>query len=323
MPPAAETSIRIAVVAFNGISPFHLSVPSLVFDENRQGIDLPGFRVRVCSFEPSPLRTSAGFDISPHYDLSELRQADVIVIPSWRDTEERPPEHLLSELRIAHARGARIVGLCLGAFVLAEAGLLDGLKATTHWHWAESFARKYPQVLLDANVLYAESGNLLTSAGTAAGLDCCLYLMQQLCGAQATHKVARRLVVAPHRSGGQAQFIERPIPLAGEQDRMGQLLEWLGRHFTQTHSLDTLAERVAMSRRSFTRHFRQLTGTTVGQWLLTQRLSHAQRLLETSPHGIEAIAAQSGFGTALSLRHHFTSTFQLSPTAYRAQFRRH
>lgn len=324
MPPmkrSTKHSIQIAVIAFNGISPFHLSVPTLVFDENRQGIDMPHFSVRVCSFESGPLRTSAGFDITAHYDLSELREADVIVMPSWRDTEERPPEELLNELRTAHARGARIVGLCLGAFVLAEAGLLDGCKATTHWHWADTFARQYPQVMLDADVLYAESGTLLTSAGTAAGLDCCLYLMQQLCGAEATHKVARRLVIAPHRSGGQAQFIERPIPQAGEQDRMGQLLQWLGRHFTQPHTLDALAERVAMSRRSFTRHFRQLTGTTVGQWLLGQRLAHAQRLLETGQQGIEAVAAESGFGSALSLRQHFSAAFQLSPSAYRAQFR--
>ncbi len=313
-------TIQIAVITFNGISPFHLSVPTLVFDEQREGIGMPRFALKVCGFEPSPLSTSAGFDIQVRHGLEALDQADVIIMPSWRDTEERPPEPLLEALRQAHLRGTRIVGLCLGAFVLAEAGLLDGCKATTHWNWAAAFARRYPRVLLDADVLYAESGHLLTSAGTAAGLDCCLYLMQQLCGAEATHKVARRLVVAPHRSGGQAQFIERPLPLAGEQDRMGQLLQWLGRNFTQAHSLDDLADRAAMSRRSFTRHFRQLTGTTVGQWLLGQRLSHAQRLLESSAQSIEAVALEAGFGTALSLRQHFNASLRISPSAYRAQF---
>ncbi|QXI27252.1 helix-turn-helix domain-containing protein [Pseudomonas vanderleydeniana] len=314
------TTLRIAVIAFNGISPFHLSVPTLVFAEQREGIDMPRFSLEVCGFEPGPLSTCAGFDIQVHHGLEVLEQADVIIMPSWRDTEERPPEALLQALRQAHARGKRIVGLCLGSFVLAEAGLLDGHKATTHWNWATAFARRYPKVQLDADVLYAESGHLLTSAGTAAGLDCCLYLMQQLCGAEITHKVARRLVIAPHRSGGQAQFIERPIATAGEQDRIGQLLQWLGQHFTRNHSLDELAERAAMSRRSLTRHFRQMTGTTIGQWLLGQRLSHAQRLLEGSTRSIEAIAVESGFNSALSLRQHFNASLHISPSAYRAQF---
>lgn len=316
----ADSLIRVAVIAFNGISPFHLSVPTLVFDEQHQGADMPRFQLRVCGFESGPLHTSAGFDIQVHHGLEQLLDADVVIMPSWRDTLERPPQPLLDALCAAHRRGARLVGLCLGAFVLAETGLLDGCQATTHWNWAQAFAAKYPKVLLDAEVLYAESGTLLTSAGTAAGLDCCLYLMQQLCGAHSTHKIARRLVIAPHRSGGQAQFIERPIPASGEQDRMGQLVQWLGQHFTQPHSLDALAQRVAMSRRSFTRHFRQLTGTTVGQWLLGQRLSHAQRLLESSRQSIDAIALASGFGSALSLRQHFNAALQLSPSAYRAQF---
>ncbi|SEI24753.1 helix-turn-helix domain-containing protein [Pseudomonas asplenii] len=314
------TTIHIAVIAFNGISPFHLSVPTLVFAEQREGIDMPRFSLKVCGFEDGPLSTAAGFDIQVHHGLEVLEQADVIIMPSWRDTEERPPEPLLEALRQADAKGTRIVGLCLGAFVLAEAGLLDGRKATTHWNWAAAFTRRYPRVLLDADVLYAESAHLLTSAGTAAGLDCCLYLMQQLCGAEVTHKVARRLVVAPHRSGGQAQFIERPIALAGEQQRIGQLLQWLGEHFTHDHSLDDLAERAAMSRRSLTRHFRQITGTTIGQWLLAQRLSHAQRLLESSSQSIETIALEAGFGSALSLRQHFNASLRISPSAYRAQF---
>ncbi|ERO64551.1 GlxA family transcriptional regulator [Pseudomonas piscis] len=314
--------IRIAVIAFDGISPFHLSVPLLVFAEQNQQLELPSFQVRVCAFEQPPLRTSAGFDITAHHDLDELHEADVIVMPSWRDSLERPPQELLDALCHAHGRGARLLGLCLGAFVLAETGLLDGQPATTHWRWAPVFAQRYPRVALDADVLYAEAGNLLTSAGTVAGLDCCLYLLQQLCGAQTTHKLARHLVIAPHRSGGQAQFIERAMPKGGERDRMAPLLQWLEQHFAQEHSLNDLAARVAMSRRSFTRHFRQLTGTTVGRWLLGRRLSHAQRLLETSQQGIEAIALASGFTSALSMRQHFTGVLQLSPSAYRAQFRR-
>lgn len=313
--------VRIAVIAFDGISPFHLSVPLLVFDEQSPELGLPRFQVRVCTFERLPLRTSAGFDITVQHDLDELQTADVIVMPSWRDSLERPPQILLDALCHAHRRGARLVGLCLGAFVLAETGLLDGHKATTHWRWAGTFAKKFPQVALDADVLYAESGTLLTSAGTVAGLDCCLYLLQQLCGAHSSHKLARHLVIAPHRSGGQAQFIERAMPRSGERDRLAPLLQWLEQHFAEDHSLDALAARVAMSRRSFTRHFRQLTGTTVGQWLLDQRLSHAQRLLETSQQSIDAIAHASGFASALSMRQHFSAVLHLSPSAYRAQYR--
>lgn len=317
-----DPPLRIAVIAFDGISPFHLSVPLLVFDEQHQDFELPRFQVRVCAFESLPLRTSAGFEITVHHDLSELHEADVIVMPSWRDSLERPPQVLLDALYNAHQRGARLVGLCLGAFVLAETGLLNGHKATTHWHWARAFSEKYPEVELDADVLYAQAGTLLTSAGTAAGLDCCLYLLQQLCGAQSAHKLARRLVIAPHRSGGQAQFIDHPLPQAGERNPMGQLLQWLGENFTRNHSLDSLAERATMSRRSFTRHFRQLTGTTLGQWLLGRRLNHAQRLLETSQQSIDAIAVESGFVSTLSMRQHFNAVLHLSPSAYRAQYRR-
>lgn len=320
MDQTSPNALKVAVVAFNDISAFHLSVPTLVFDENRTGADMPCFSLLVCAMEPGPLRTSAGFDIYARYGLEVLAEADIIIVPSWRDVDERPPQALLDGLRSADRRGARIVGLCLGAFVLAEAGLLDGKKATTHWHWAAAFARKYPNVLLDADVLYADAGHLLTSAGSAAGLDCCLYLLQKLYGADISHRVARRLVIAPHRSGGQAQFIERPMPIAAEQDRMGKLLEWLNSHFTAPHTLDALAARAAMSRRTFTRHFRQLTGTTVGDWLLGQRLAHAQRLLESTPQSIETIAQVAGFGSALSLRQHFNSALHTSPSAYRAQF---
>jgi transcriptional regulator GlxA family with amidase domain len=311
----------IAVLAFDGISPFHLSVPCLVFGEERSEEGTPRYRLLVCSVEGGPLRTNAGFRIEAAHGLRALAQAGMVIVPSWRDDLGRPPEALLSALRKAHQRGARIVGLCLGAFVLAEAGLLDGRPAATHWHLGTAFAERYPQVQLDPQVLYVDDGDVVTSAGTAAAIDCCLHLMRQRHGAEVANRAARRMVVAPHRQGGQAQYIEQPVPASGADHRLAKVLAWVGKHLDQPHSLDALAERAAMSRRTFTRHFRQATGTTVVQWLLNQRLARAQRLLETTDRSIDAVAADAGFGSAVSLRQHFAAAFNTSPLAYRREFR--
>lgn len=310
-----------AVVAFDRISAFHLSVPCLVFGEDRRDAGVPPLRVDVCSLESSPLRTSAGFHIDVPHGLARLGSAATILVPSWRDVHERPPEPLLQALRRAHARGARIVGLCLGAFVLAEAGLLDGRTATTHWHWADVFAQRFPRVRLDREVLYVQDGPIVTSAGTAASLDCCLHLLRQDFGAEVAARVARRLVVAPHRRGGQAQFIEQPLQADAEADRLSSVLGWVSANLQREHTLDALAKRAGMSRRTFTRRFRQITGTSVNPWLAHQRVTQAQRMLETSDASIEQIALQTGFGSALSLRQHFTRELRTSPSEYRSNFR--
>jgi transcriptional regulator GlxA family with amidase domain len=319
---ALPDACKIAVVAFDGISPFHLSVPCLVFGEYSGGVGMPEFQVQVCAIEGDTLRTSAGFDIATRHGLNALRRADIVIVPSWHDDCRSAPRALLDALRKAHKRGARIVGLCLGAFPLAEAGLLDGKTATTHWSFAQVLAERYPEVQVDHDVLYVDEGDVLTSAGVAAGLDCCLHLLRQMCGAEAANRVARRLVIAPHRQGGQAQFIEQPLPESRNDDRLSKVLEWATRHLDQPHSIDTLAKRAAMSRRSFTRHFRQTTGTTVLQWLMNQRLARAQRMLETSDHAIEVVAQEAGFGSALSLRQHFRTAFNTLPSDYRKLFRR-
>ena len=317
-PKSAPTTV--AVVAFDGISPFHLSVPCLVFGEDRSAIGVPPFRLLVCATYKGRMRTSAGFDIDVAHDLAALRRAQIVIVPSWRDTTERPPAALLEALRRAHRRGAQIVGLCLGAFVLADAGLLDGREATTHWSYAAAFAARYPAVRLDPDVLYVDHGDVLTSAGTAASLDCCLHLLRQRCGAEVANRVARRLVVAPHREGGQAQFIEQPLPAAQRDDKLQALLGWVVQHLDEAHSVDSLASRVAMSRRTFTRHFRLATGTTLLQWLLNQRLARARRLLETTERAVEWVAVEAGFGSAVSLRQHFAASLGTSPSRYRAQF---
>ncbi|HEY1394206.1 MAG TPA: helix-turn-helix domain-containing protein [Methylibium sp.] len=319
LPTSREDTV--AVVAFDGISPFHLSVPCLVFGEDRSDAGVPRYRLLVCAAEHGPLRTTAGFQIEAPHGLKAIDKAGMVIVPSWRDDLATPPAALLQALRRAHRRGARIVGLCLGAFVLAEAGLLDGLAATTHWHLAPAFAERYPQVRLEPMVLYVDEGDIVTSAGTAAAIDCCLHLMRQQHGAEVANRAARRMVVAPHRQGGQAQYIERPVPESGADHRLTKVLAWITRHLDQPHSLDALAERAAMSRRSFTRHFRQATGTTVVKWLLNQRLARAQRLLETTDHSIDAVACEAGFGSAVSLRQHFGAALNTSPLAYRREFR--
>lgn len=313
--------LRVAVVAFEGITPFHLSVPCLVFGTAPDAGSPPRFEVLVCAAGPQRLRTAAGFAILAEHGLAALDDADIVVLPSWHDDCRPAPPALLDSLRRARARGAVLVGLCLGAFPLAEAGLLDGKSAATHWGFAERLAGRYNKVRVDAKVLYVDEGAVLTSGGVAAGLDCCLHLLRRLCGADAGNKVARRILVAPHRDGGQAQFIERPLPVLAGEGRFAQVLEWMAQHLQEEHSLDSLAARAAMSRRNFTRHFRVATGTSVKQWLLGQRLLHARRLLEASEAPIEDIAQEAGFGNALSLRQHFKAALQTSPSAYRKRFR--
>lgn len=309
----------IAIVAFDRISSFHLSAPCVVFGEPHPGV--PPFDFAVCTAQPGRLATTSGFSIIVDHGLDKLLTADTVIVPSWRDPAERAPAALLAALVAAHARGARIVGLCLGAYVLAQAGLLDGRAATTHWAYAEDFARRHPGVHLQPDVLYLEDDQILTSAGTAAAIDCCLYMLRQQLGGEIANSVARRLVVPPHRQGGQAQFIAQPLPAKATDTRLSGLLDWVRANLDQAHTLDSLAARAAMSRRTFTRHFRQMTGTTVGTWLLDERLALAQRLLESSGHSVETVSGLAGFGSAVSLRQHFRAAFGISPVAWRRTFR--
>ena len=311
----------VAIVAFDGISPFHLSVPCIVFGEDYSAGGVPRFELRVCAAEPHVLRTTAGFTIAAPHSLEAIATADIVIVPSWCDVLQAPSEALIDALRRAHGRGAQMVGLCLGAFVLAAAGILDGRPATTHWAWAETFARRYPAIRVDAAVLYVDDGDVLTSAGTAASLDCCLHLLRRRCGGRAANYVARRLVVPPHRQGSQAQFVEQPVGIDARDERLAALLEWVRQNLRESHSLDSLAQRVLMSRRTFTRRFRQATGTTVGAWLLGARLARAQHLLETTDESVERIAETAGFGSAVSLRQHFAEALKTSPSNYRREFR--
>lgn len=317
-----EKTITIAVAAYEGINPFHLSIPHMVFDKSRNKDDGgPHIKVITAGIRKGEIETSMGFSMTIEIDLEAFSQAQIIIIPSWPDVNTPVPQRLISALTCAHKNGAKIVGLCLGSVVLAEAGLLDGKQATTHWQWADDFTRRYPAVQLDASQLYIDREDIVTSAGVAAAIDCCLHLLRQICGAEITNQVARKMVVAPLRQGGQAQFIDKPLLASHQDNRLSQLLQWITLHPELPHTIDSLAERAMMSRRTFTRHIRQITGTTITQWLLTQRIVKAQRMLESGSQSIETIAIEAGFGSVTSLRHHFAKTLNIPPSTYRKQFR--
>lgn len=312
---------RIAVFVFEGISPFHLSVPHLVFGEARTGLDLPVFELVYFALAPGRVHTSMGSQIAVTQGLEAMQHADLIIFPSWQQVDQPVAPALLAALQQAHQRGAVVLGLCLGAFIVAEAGLLDGRTATTHWEWAEPFARRFPRVTLDAQVLYIDHGDVITSAGTAAGLDCCLHVLRKQCGAERAARLARRLVIPPHRQGGQAQFVEHPVRPEQHPDRLGQTLEWARSQLTEPLDIDRLAAHAAMSRRTFTRHFAKATGMSVVQWLTVQRVTQAQRLLETTDWPIEQVAQRAGFGSVLSLRQAFSKELNTTPRQYRREFR--
>ncbi len=313
----------IAVVAMDRTPLFHLSVPCEVLGADRSDMGLPRHEVRVARACRGPVESSNGVTLQAPYGLEALDDADIVIVPWWgRLAGQAPPARLIAALRTAHARGARIVGLCGGAFVLAEAGLLDGKRATTHWRYAGDLAAAYSRVRVEPQVLYVDEGDVLTSAGTAAAIDLCLHLLRSLDGAEVANAVARRMVVPPHRSGGQAQYVDVPVPDPGTDDGLATAMRWALEHLDGPLGVEDLAERAVMSRRTFTRQFRQRTGTSALQWLLQQRTILAQRLLETTDLPVEVVARRSGFGSAVTLRGHFQRTLGTSPRDYRATFSR-
>lgn len=312
----------VAAIAFNGISPFHLSVPCLVFGETRPDFGLPRFDFRVCAVEEGPLRGAGGLEFTTPHRLDGLADAEIVIVPSWHDDGRAPPDALTEALVRAHGRGALIVGLCLGGLPVASAGLVDGREATTHWAFAERFAALHPAVRLRPEVLYVDNGDVITSAGVAAGLDCCLHIVRKRYGADAALRLARSLVLAPHRQGGQAQFIEPPVRSVPAEDKLARALEKVRATLDRPHSLDTVAAEAMMSRRTFTRRFHRTIGTSFGHWLTDQRVMLAQKLLETTARSVEEIAFEAGFGTTASLRQNFAARLQTSPAQYRLAFAR-
>lgn len=310
---------RVVAVAYHGLCTFEFGVVVEVFALPRPEVKVPWYRFTVCSLERGPVRATGGVTVQATRGLRALTQADTIVMPGWRDADERPPEALLNALRGAHRRGARVVSVCSGVFVLAAAGLLDGKRATTHWRYAERLAERFPQVRVEPDVLYVDEGTVLTSAGSAAGIDLCLHVVRSDYGAAIANQVAKRLVVPPHRDGGQAQYVSGPVHTDAARS-LARLLEWVHANLHRDLTVEALARQARMSSRSFARRFRAETGTTPHRWLTYQRLLAAQRRLEATDESVDEIAEQVGMQTAATLRHHFRARFRTSPSAYRRRF---
>ena len=314
----------VAVVVLDGFAPFELGVVCEVFGTDRRAQGLPGYDFAVVAGEPGPLRAEAGFTLQAPFGLDRLETADLIVVPATSDERcgrAEWPEPLLAALQRAVERGARVLSVCTGAFVLGAAGLLDGRACTTHWRHSDRLARLYPAAKVDPAVLYVDANPVITSAGTAAGIDACLYLVRKEQGSRVANAIARRMVVPPHRDGGQAQFVEKPV---GEPacDTLGDLIEWMQRNLEKLVTVDDLADVAAMSPRTFARRFVQETGTTPQRWLTGQRILLAQQLLEETDETVDVIAERAGFGTAATFRHHFRTWCATTPQAYRRTFRK-
>ncbi|MTE19161.1 helix-turn-helix domain-containing protein [Streptomyces sp. TRM43335] len=312
----------VAVLLFGGGPIFESSIPLSVFGIDRQDAGVPRYRLLVCAGEEGPLRTTGGLELTAPYGLEALSRAGTIVVPAWRSITQPPPSAALDALRRAHEEGARIIGLCTGAFVLAAAGLLDGRPATTHWMYAPTLAKRYPAVHVDPRELFVDDGDILTSAGTAAGIDLCLHVVRTDHGAEAAGALARRLVVPPRRgNGGQERYLDRSLPEEIGTDPLAEVVAWALEHLHEQFDVETLAARAYMSRRTFDRRFRSLTGSAPLQWLITQRVLQAQRLLETSDYSVDEVAGRCGFRSPVALRGHFRRQLGASPAAYRAAYR--
>jgi transcriptional regulator GlxA family with amidase domain len=309
---------RVAALLLDGTTQFESAVAYEVFGVDRRWLTPQWYEFRLVSGEGGPVRTEAGFVLDTPFELDSLDWADTLIVLPADNGIGNPAVH--EALRRAHSRGARLASICTGAFVLAAAGLLDGRRATTHWAHAGRFASSYPDVDLDPHVLYVEDDNIITSAGSAAGIDMCLHLVRRDLGSDVANAVARRMVVPPHRDGGQAQYVDVPLP-AGEVDTLGPLLDWALANLDQPLTVDELARRAATSPRTLMRRFHAATGTTPLQWLLTQRVRRAQHLLEATDEPVERVATLAGFGTAANLRQHFTRAVGVAPATYRRTFR--
>lgn len=312
---------NVAVALLDGVHPFELGVVCEVFGLDRSDEGLPVYDFAVASAEGPTLSTHAGFTVGTSHGLERLEEADLIAVPAGNAYVHRTyPAELLDALRRAADRGARVLSVCSGVFLLGAAGLLDGRRCAVHWRHAEELARQYPRAIVEPDVLYVDADPVITSAGTAAGIDACLHLVRKEQGPQVANAIARRMVVPPHRDGGQAQYVDRPLPRS-RCDTVGEVLVWMEEHLDEDVTVEQLAARAHMSPRTFARRFQQETGTTPYRWILRQRVLLAQRLLEATDETMDAIAGRTGFGTAAALRHQFVRSLGTTPQAYRRAFR--
>ena len=315
---AQEVHSQVVALAFEGLLAFEFVVVAELFGRPRPEFE-QWYDFKVCAIDPPPVRGSGGVLIDAEHDLELLERADTIVVPGWRDVDSPPPPELVDRLRAAYERGARLLSICTGSFMLAATGLLDGRRATTHWVWAEKLARRFPAIRVEPGVLYVDEGRIMTSAGSAAGIDLCLYVIRTDFGAGVANAVARRMVVPPHRDGGQSQFIDHPMTLE-QQCSFSPLLDWMRENLTEEHTVENLAERAGLSPRTFARRFQHLVGTSPHRWLTRERIFRAQELLEKTSASVDRVAEEAGFGSAQVLRLHFRRHIGTTPTGYRKTF---
>jgi AraC family transcriptional regulator, transcriptional activator FtrA len=311
----------VAAVAYDRLCTFEFGCTVELFALPRPELDVPWYEFAVCAAEKGPIRAAGGIAVQVSHSLRLLERADTIVVPGWRDADEAPPPDLLRKLRQAYDRGARLCSICSGVFVLAAAGVLTGKRATTHWKYVDRLAARYPDIIVAANALYVDEGQILTSAGSAAGLDMLVHLVRKDFGPRVANQVAQRLVIPPHREGGQAQFVPRPVS-ADERGRLAKLLDWIRSHLSSEHTIESLAEQAAMSPRTLQREFKSATGLAPYAWIVRERIERAKELLETGRLPAQRIAERVGMGSAESLRHHFRLRVGTTPAQYRARFSR-
>ncbi|MBB3607859.1 AraC family transcriptional activator FtrA [Rhizobium sp. BK602] len=312
---------HVAALVYDGLCTFEFGVAYEIFGLPRPEMGENWYRFSACGIEDGPLRAAGGLSVQVDHGLDSLAEADLIIVPGWRGIAAPVPAPLIAALQAASRRGARIMSLCSGVAVLAAAGLLAGRKATTHWRYVDAIAARYPDITVDADVLYVDEDAVLTAAGSAAAIDLCLHVVRRDFGPEGANSVARRLVVPPHREGGQAQYIEAPVLRQREGARLGPLLEWMRERLQEEQPIAMLAARAGMSTRTFQRRFEATTGMAPGEWLLAERLRYARDLLEKETMiSLDDVAVASGFGSLATMRHHFRERLAVSPSDYRKRF---
>ncbi|HEX4709001.1 transcriptional regulator FtrA [Phenylobacterium sp.] len=318
-PQKPTANLLVAVLVYDGLCTFEYGIAVEVFGLPRPELGPGWYRLVTCAVEPGPMRACGGLRVEADQGLEALETAGTIIVPGWKGPDVAPPRPLIEALQRAHARGARLVSICSGVFVLAATGLLKNRRVTTHWRYAGRLAAAFPDVIFDADVLYIDEGQILTSAGSAAGLDLALHLVRRDHGPDIANHVARRLVMPAHRNGGQRQYVEKPVA-ARERSRLSDLLDEMRDRLEHPYTISELARSAAMSERTFNRRFLDATGQTPGAWLVMARVDRARALLESGDLSIEEVARRSGFGGPATLRHHFRRQLGVSPTDYREQF---
>ncbi|MBB4916277.1 helix-turn-helix domain-containing protein [Streptosporangium saharense] len=322
LPFPVRRARTVAAVAFDGMAPFELGCVVEVFGIPRPELEVPWYDLTVCAETPGDLRIVGGFTMRAGYGLDAVAWADTVVVPAVADVRGEVSAELVATLRTAHERGARIVSICSGAFALAAAGLLDGREATTHWRYAGLLRERFPLVRVNPDVLYVDGGDVLTSAGSAAGLDLLLHLVRTDHGPAVANSVARRLVIPPHREGGQAQFVQAPVPPVEGDDAVAAAMAWALDRLAEPITVAGMAGAAHMSQRTFLRHFARQTGTSPLRWVISQRIAASLEPLASGSAPVEEVAAAVGFDSAVTFRHHFARTMRTSPSAYRRAFRR-